>query len=128
MKNKSKVDIQVIYDETSNVAMNVIEDVLRIFQVFLDVDLNYATPSVEMFLNHLQLMSQRVVTEKILNEVEDKAMYCHLSKMYERANSCVDKVAQRLKEKYKCDLTFTERLYLLVHMQNILNIKKNVNF
>lgn len=115
-------------DDTTEVAMNVIEDVLKIFQVFLDWDLNYSMPSVEMFLNHLQLMSQRVATKKVLNEIEDKDMYCHLSEMYERVSGCVDKVAQNLKDKYEFELSCTEKMYLIVHMQNILNTKKNVSF
>ena len=128
MEEKSEVIIQDMQDDISDVAMSVIEDVLKIFQIFFDLDLNYSMPSVEMFLNHLQLMSQRVATKKILSEPEDEAMYRHLSKMYVRASDCVNEVAQRLKEKYESDLTFTERLYLLVHMQNILNAKKDVRF
>ncbi len=128
MEDKRKVNIQDTRDETTDIAMNVIEDVLKIFQICLDLDLNYSMPSVEMFLNHLQLLSQRVVTKKVLNEIEDKAMYDHMSEMYKETNDCVDKIAQRLKEKYEFDLSYTERLYLIVHMQNILNAKKNVNF
>lgn len=128
MEEKSEVGIEDNQDDISDIAMNVIEDVLTIFQIFFDLDLNYSMPSVEMFLNHLQLMSQRVATKKILNEPEDEAMYRHLSKMYSRAHDCVNEVAQRLKEKYGSALTFTERLYLLVHMQNILNAKKDAKF
>lgn len=98
-----------------------ISTILDIFKKCFNTEIHYHKPSNEMFLNHIQLLSQRMLHDEIYDNPNDTVMYNNLKKTYTDADNCVEQIVNSIYKKYNYPLSNTEKLYLIVHIQNVLN-------
>lgn len=108
-----------IFDDT--VAMtHLIQDVLNIVKYHFNIEFNEDSLDYDRFLTHLRFFSQRLVKKQTYNE-GDREFIDMLRKQYPNEFCCADKIKRYIVHEYNHTLTEEETMYLVVHINRLLN-------
>ncbi|WP_270276666.1 PRD domain-containing protein [Enterococcus casseliflavus] len=105
---------------------NILGDITQIIDVEFKNNLNKESIYYSRFIVHLRYFVIRKLGEKTLPNEEIQDLYDYVSDKFVDANKIVQKVDEFLKAKYNFDFGYDENLYLLLHVQRLIddNIKK----
>jgi transcriptional antiterminator len=105
---------------------NILGDITQIIDIEFKNKLNKESIYYSRFIVHLRYFVIRKLGDKISPNPEIQDLYDYVSDKFIDANTIVQKVDQLLKTKYNFDFGYDENLYLLLHVQRLIddNIKK----
>lgn len=84
-----------------------------------DQSLNY-----QRFVTHLKFFAQRVLAGEILNN-DDAELFDQMPKRYEKTLECVQAISEFVAKNYHHTMSSSEKLYLTVHIGNVVSRQKN---
>jgi len=112
-----------VFDDT--VAMtHLIQDILNIVKYHFNMEFKEDSLDYERFLTHLRFFSQRLVKKQSYSD-GDKDFIEMLRKQYPNEYSCADKIKKYILKEYTHNMTEEETMYLVVHINRLLNTGKN---
>lgn len=100
----------------------VMQEILNIVKYHYKIDFDEESLSYYRFITHLKFFAQRLFNGKTYTDKDDE-IYDMIKIKYPIAYECVKKVEKFIKEKYTYDLTKEEKLYLMIHIQRVTEIK-----
>ncbi|MDI3216173.1 PRD domain-containing protein [Klebsiella quasipneumoniae] len=108
-----------IFDET--IAMTrLIQGVLNIVKYNFNIEFDEEGLDYYRFLTHLRFFSQRLLKKQSYTN-GDQAFINTIRSQYPREYACADKVKKYVFVEYKYNMTEEETLYLVVHINRLLN-------
>lgn len=111
-----------VFDET--VAMTrLIQGILNIVKYNFNIEFDEESLDYERFLTHLRFFSQRLVKKQSYTD-GDKEFINAIRNQYPKEYSCADKIKKHVFNEYKYSMTEEETLYLVVHINRLINSKK----
>lgn len=118
-----------------NSAMNapdgqVIEITRLIFQVqnivkyWFAISIDEQSLNYQRFVTHLKFFAQRVMAGEILDN-DDAELLDQMPKRYEKTLGCVQAISEFIAKNYSHTMSSSEKLYLTVHIGNVINRQHN---
>lgn len=95
-------------------------DMRVIIQEDLSLVLDPENPNTRRFLVHLRYLAKRVLVDEPLAHEVDPEWYAEFTVQYPNAYHCTLKIADLLDEKYQHPIGVDERMYLLIHLAQLL--------
>lgn len=84
-----------------------------------DQSLNY-----QRFVTHLKFFAQRVMAGEILDN-DDAELFDQMPRRYEKTLGCVQAISEFVAKNYNHKMSSSEKLYLTVHIGNVINRQNN---
>lgn len=107
-------------------AVEVIQDIVKIIQFHFRVEFDENELSFSRLMTHLRYFINSLVSnEKRKNEMDDEFMYCQMKKKYTDTYECVMKINKYIVEKLEKEVSDEEALYLMMHIQRIVEKAKS---
>lgn len=102
-------------------------DMRAIIQEDLSLELEAENPDTRRFLVHLRYLAKRVLVDEPLQHEVDPEWYGEFTTQYPNAYHCTLKIADLLDEKYHHPIGVDERMYLLIHLAQLLRTMHEKN-
>lgn len=80
--------------------------------------------SYQRFITHIKFFAQRVLRKTELNDDVDD-LFNLVKKKHEKTVNCVNAIGGFIKKNYQYQMTDAEKLYLTVHIENMMQRQKN---
>ena len=114
-----------------NAAMNVpngqvMEMTRLIFQIqnivkyWFAISIDENSLNYQRFVTHLKFFAQRVMAGEVLDN-DDAELFEQIPKRYEKTLTCVHAISEFVSKNYKHTMSSSEKLYLTVHIGNVIN-------
>ncbi len=101
--------------------MKGVNEIIQIVEDNFSVKLNEDSLAYSRFIIHLKFFMKTILFEEIKEKNDTLAsLASQLTKEYDKANRCVDKIAAFVLENYNYQLSDEDRLYLVIHIVRIL--------
>lgn len=94
--------------------------IMTIITYHFQVELDEESHAYGRFLTHLKFFVQRIVSKTKLNTGGDEELYEMVKSRYPKAFECVEKIANLITGKYDYTVSKDERLYLMIHIENLM--------
>ena len=111
LRQKLKIDIDD--GEASFIALHIIN-------AELDSNLQqmYENGQCDRFITHCRFFAQRVVNNEYLSTKSDYNLstYQVFEQTHPRETACIERIAQRIKERYGYTVSTDEKLYIMIHL------------
>lgn len=95
-------------------------DMRAIIQEDLSLELDPENPNTRRFLVHLRYLAKRVLVDEPIQHEVDPEWYAEFTTQYPNAYHCTLKIAALLDETYHHPIGVDERMYLLIHLAQLL--------
>lgn len=104
--------------------LELIEDVMTIVKRCFPGQYDESSYSFKRFMKHLKYFSSMVLSEAEENETSQKKMtemgkYYRICAGHPGEAECVREITQMIEEKYDCQIDFSEKIYLMLHLSSI---------
>lgn len=80
--------------------------------------------SYQRFITHIKFFAQRVLRKTALNDDVDD-LFNLVKKKHQKTVSCVNAIGEFIKKNYQYQMTDAEKLYLTVHIENMMQRQRN---
>lgn len=100
----------------------VMQEILNIVKYHFKIDFDEESLSYYRFITHLKFFAQRIFNDNTYSAKDDD-LFEMIRNKYPNAYECVVKVQKFIKDKYTYDLTTEEKLYLMIHIERVTEIK-----
>lgn len=110
-------------NETVPVAANItklIKEILNIVQYTFQIDLNEESLNYFRFVTHLRFFAQRMFN-KTITPSKDEELFNIVKEKYKQAYDCAKKIKEYLELTYNYSLNKDELLYLVIHIERVVN-------
>ncbi|MDF7638041.1 PRD domain-containing protein [Lactobacillus sp. ESL0791] len=115
-KKDDKNDNRIILDQED-------QAIIRIKQIIsreLRIDLNNRKINSRRLTTHLRFLIDRIQKKEHFSDSdEDKILYFEMAKLYPKLKNCIAVIIEYLNKKFGYKLTNSEKLYLIMHLQQI---------
>lgn len=95
------------------------QEIVGIVKIHFKIEFNEDSIYYYRFITHLKFFAQRLFEATLLHGKDNELLYIIRDK-YPNSFKCVNKISNFVKFKYKYKLSDEEQLYLLIHIQNIV--------
>lgn len=97
-----------------------IKDISNIVKYYFNV--NFDTDSIYYyrFITHLKFFASRLFNDLMMNQNDDNLLYEMIQKSYINSFNCTLKIAEYLQKKYAYSLSKEEKVYLTIHIENVI--------
>lgn len=109
-------EIPILMDITK-----IIQEILNIVKYNFNIEFDEESLSYYRFITHLKFFAQRLFNNKIIVEDNDNELYEIVKEKYKEAYKCVNKIRKYILKDYNYDLTKEEMLYLIIHIEKLVN-------
>lgn len=109
-------DMPMVYNITK-----MIRDITNIIQYHFNIEIDKDSLIYYRFVTHLKFLLQRIVNNNIHNEKVDSKMYTIINENYKEIEPCLDKICNYIYDKYKSNLSDSEKMYLTLHISRLNN-------
>jgi beta-glucoside operon transcriptional antiterminator len=107
-------------DETTQI-IDGTNEILQIIETSLNIKIREESLSYSRLITHIQYFLKRVVTKELNAQTEFNTVFFNEEdEEYQRIAVCLDKIKAYLHDKYDCDMSNEERIYLLIHITRVL--------
>jgi len=103
---------------------NILSDITSLLDSTFDRPINKDSIFYSRFVLHLRYFVLKKLNKQDLNNVEFQELYSYVSDKFELANNIVNKIDQLLADKYNFYIVDDENLYLLLHVQRLIDDNK----
>lgn len=100
---------------------NILGDITRIIDEEFQCSINKESMYYSRFILHLRYFVMRKLSGGNLTNEDIQDLYEYVSQRFDEANRIVRKVDHLLKTKYEFDFDYDENLYLLLHVQRLID-------
>lgn len=110
-------------NEDMDIVMNitkVMQEILNIVKYNFKIEFDEESLSYYRFITHLKFFAQRLFNENYYNEEDENEVYDIVKNKYPSSYECTKKIEKLIKEKYNYDLTKEEKLYLIIHIERVV--------
>ena len=110
-------------NEEIPVVMNIIrtiQEIMSIIKYNFKIELKEDDISYYRFITHLKFFIQRLLSGKAYEEQSDDEVYYIIKNKYKNSTSCVEKISDYIKVKYKYEISNQEKLYLILHIERLI--------
>lgn len=136
---KKEFDINLAEDEAAFIALHfvnanlneempilmgitkLIQEILNIVKYNFNIEFDLDSLSYYRFVTHLKFFAQRLFNNKINDNNEENDLFEMVKDKYCEAYKCVIKIQKFILERYKYDLSKEEMLYLIIHIEKLVN-------
>ncbi|VWX38678.1 BglG family transcription antiterminator LicT [Exiguobacterium oxidotolerans] len=94
--------------------------ILTIITYHFQIELDEEAHAYSRFLTHLKYFVQRIVSKAALKAGGDETLFEMVKNRYPAAAECVLKIANLIEVKYDYHVSTDERLYLMIHIENLM--------
>jgi len=91
----------------------------QIVKYFFTLHTDEHSLNYQRFITHLKFFAQRVIDGEVLNNNDDE-FFALAQQRYARTLKCVDAINEFVKKHYHHNMSNSEKLYLTVHIENIV--------
>lgn len=95
-----------------------LEDVTEIVETSFQIMIDRNSFNFSRYATHLQYLFQRIHSGTAINS-DNLQMYGPLSEEFPEIAACVEEITRHINEKWKCQLSEEEKLYLMLHINRI---------
>lgn len=95
-----------------------LEEIAEIIETAFHIILNRESFNYFRYVTHLQYLFQRIHSGKTINS-DNLQIYISLKEEFPGISLCVDQIVQHISEKWNCELSEEEKLYLMLHINRI---------
>ncbi|PKM65847.1 MAG: transcription antiterminator LicT [Firmicutes bacterium HGW-Firmicutes-2] len=99
--------------------IKIIQDALNIIKYHYRVELEEDSLSYQRLVTHLKFFAQRIINCENTDKSEDH-LFEIISRQYEEAYLCAQKIKKYAKEKYDFIISKAELTYLIVHIERVI--------
>lgn len=96
----------------------------NIVKYWFAISIDEQSLNYQRFVTHLKFFAQRVMAGEVLNN-DDAELFDQMPKRYEKTLSCVQAISEFVVKNYNHAMSSSEKLYLTVHIGNVVNRQKN---
>lgn len=100
--------------------MNVVQEILDIVKYTLSIDYDEDSLNYYRFVTHLKFLAKRVFSNEYYKD-NDYELLEMVSRRYEKAYECSQKIALFIHNKYYTDISKDELIYLTIHVNRIMS-------
>lgn len=136
---KKEFDIRLAEDEAAFIALHfvnanlneempilmditkLIQEILNIVKYNFNIEFDIESLTYYRFITHLKFFAQRLFNNKINYIDEENDLFYMIKDKYCEAYKCVVKIKKFILEKHKYDLSKEEMLYLIIHIEKLIN-------
>lgn len=111
-------DMPILMDITK-----LIQEILNIVKYNFNIEFDEESLSYYRFITHLKFFAQRMFNNKVHTDEKDNDLFEIVKEKYYESYKCVNKVQRFIVEKYSYNLTKEEMLYLIIHIEKLINKK-----
>lgn len=108
------------------VLSNILADITKIIDENFQYKLNKESIYYSRFILHLRYFVIRKLNDSTLPNEEIQDLYDYVSNKFKEANALVSQVDDLLKTKYNFDFGYDENLYLILHVQRLIDDNKKI--
>lgn len=101
-----------------------IQEILNIVKYHFRIDLDEESLDYYRFITHLKFFAQRLFNEKTHENNKDNELFNIVKEKYSRSYECIKKVSKFIEDKYSYELTNEEQLYLIIHIERLVEKHK----
>ncbi len=76
------------------------------------------------FITHVKFFAQRVINGVVLDN-DDELLFTEINKRHEKTVGCVNAISDFISKNYSHQMTKSEKLYLTVHIYNVMHRNQN---
>lgn len=91
----------------------------QIVKYFFTLSMDEHSLNYQRFITHLKFFAQRVIDGEVLNN-NDEEFFALAQQRYARTLKCVEAINEFVKKHYHHSISHSEKLYLTVHIENIV--------
>lgn len=113
-------------DEEMPILMNItrlIQEILNIVKYNFNIEFDEESLSYYRFVTHLKFFAQRLFNNKTTSDENENELFHLVKEKYTEASKCAMRVQKFILQKYQYNLTTDEMLYLIIHIQKLVNKK-----
>lgn len=96
----------------------------NIVKYWFAISIDEQSLNYQRFVTHLKFFAQRVMAGEVLNN-DDAELFDQMPKRYEKTLGCVQAISEFVVKNYDHAMSSSEKLYLTVHIGNVVNRQKN---
>lgn len=96
----------------------------NIVKYWFTISIDEQSLNYQRFVMHLKFFAQRVMAGEILCN-DDVELFEQMPKRYEKTLECVQAISEFVAKNYNHAMSSSEKLYLTVHIGNVINRQKN---
>jgi len=112
--------------KTSYKAVEIIQDIVKIIQFHFHIEFDENQLSFNRLMTHLRYFVNGLLNNERRNsEMDDEFLYCQIKKKYPDIYECVLKIKKYINEKLEKEVVDEESLYLMMHIQRIVEKSKS---
>ena len=100
-------------------ATDVINDIVDIIETYFDFEVDKDGFNYSRFVSHMHYLLKRVKEGTLIEEKNSK-LYASLVDDWQQIYACCNKICEYLQDTMKKELTDEERLYLMLHIDRLL--------
>lgn len=99
--------------------------ILTIITYHFQIDLDEESYAYSRFLTHLKYFVQRLASKETVKTGGDETLFEMVKLRYPDAYDCVEKVAGLIATKYNYQVSTDERLYMMIHIENLMKERRS---
>lgn len=96
------------------------QEILNIVKYHFRIDLDEESLDYYRFITHLKFFAQRLFNEKTHANNKDNELFNIVKEKYTSSYECIKKISKFIEDKYSYKLTYEEQLYLIIHIERIV--------
>jgi len=104
-----------------NRVMKIVKEICNIVKYYIVIDVNEDSLYYQRFLTHLKFFSQRLLTNHEIEEYPSNPILQMIREQYPKSYQCTAKIKDFIETKYQKNISEDEKLYLTVHIQNLID-------
>ncbi|WP_214828712.1 BglG family transcription antiterminator LicT [Exiguobacterium algae] len=99
--------------------------ILTIITYHFQIELDEESYAYSRFLTHLKYFVQRLASGEVMKSAGDETLFMMVKQRYPEAFECVEKIAGLIANKYHYQVTTDERLYMMIHIENLMKERRS---
>lgn len=99
--------------------------ILTIITYHFQIDLDEESYAYSRFLTHLKYFVQRLASGETIKPGGDETLFEMVKMRYPDAYECVEKIAGLIATKYNYEVSTDERLYMMIHIENLMKERRS---
>jgi beta-glucoside operon transcriptional antiterminator len=96
----------------------VMQEILQLVKYQMRMEYDEETISYQRFVTHLKFFAQRMLNRSAVVD-DDVTLHAAVQENYPQAWSCALKIGEHLVQRYRCELTGEEVMFLAIHIERV---------
>lgn len=98
-----------------------IQEILNIVKYNFNIEFDIESLAYYRFITHLKFFAQRLFNNKVNEVGTENDLFEIVKDKYNESYKCIKKIEKFILERYKYELSKEEMLYLIIHVEKLIN-------